>query len=148
MNAGKRFLCLVENWKVILSASPSGRNFAVFSWDRKKNFRFSVLKRVQVSEIPPYLQEKQAKIGVLRSNRPTDTAKNAIHSRKKFFLFIYHFFRYHNAREVATNKIRNTVTQEEGYDQLAQQWNERAYSSCIRSRSARLDLCSSLPFQD
>lgn len=74
--------------------------------------------------------------------------KTAIFNWTLFVLFICILIRYHNAREVATHKIRNTVTQEEGYDQQAQQWNERKYSSCIRSRSARLNLCSSLPFQD
>ena len=55
---------------------------------------------------------------------------------------------YHNTREVATHKIRNTVTQGEGYDQQPQQQNDSEHSGCIRLRSARLSSCSSLPFQD
>ena len=39
---------------------------------------------------------------------------------------------YHNTREVATHKIRNTVTQGEGYDRKALQWNEEKRSGCIR----------------
>lgn len=35
---------------------------------------------------------------------------------------------YHNTREVATHKIRNTVTQGEGYDRQARQWNEEKHS--------------------
>ena len=65
-----------------------------------------------------------------------------------FVLFISLFIRYHNTREVATHRIRNTVTQGEGYDRQARQWNEEKYSSYIRRRSARLSSCSSLPFQD
>jgi len=57
--------------------------------------------------------------------------KTAIFNWTLFALFICILIRYHNAREVATHKIRNTVTQEEGYDRQAQQWNERAYSICI-----------------
>ena len=49
-----------------------------------------------------------------------------------FVLFISLFIRYHNTREVATHKIRNTVTQGEGYDRQARQWNDSAHSSCIR----------------
>ena len=40
--------------------------------------------------------------------------------------------RYHNTREVATHKIRNTVTQGEGYDRQTRQWNEEKHSGCIR----------------
>ena len=40
----------------------------------------------------------------------------AIYSWTLFVLFILLFIRYHNTREVATHKIRNTVTQREGYD--------------------------------
>ena len=65
-----------------------------------------------------------------------------------FVLFISLFIRYHNTREVATHRIRNTVTQGEGYDRQARQWNEEKYSGYIRRRSARLSLCRSLPFQD
>ena len=39
---------------------------------------------------------------------------------------------YHNTREVATHKIRNTVTQGEGYDQQPQQQNDSEHSGCIR----------------
>ena len=48
---------------------------------------------------------------------------------------LHHFerqIRYHNTREVATHKIRNTVTQGEGYDRQARQWNEEKHSGCIR----------------
>ena len=38
------------------------------------------------------------------------TVKSAIMSQKKSFLFFCLFIRYHNTREVATHKIRNTVT--------------------------------------
>lgn len=38
---------------------------------------------------------------------------------------------YHNTREVATHRIRNTVTQGEGYDRKALQWNEEKHSGCI-----------------
>ena len=48
-----------------------------------------------------------------------------------FVLFILLFIRYHNTREVATHKIRNTVTQGEGYDRQALQWNEEKRSGCI-----------------
>ena len=48
-----------------------------------------------------------------------------------FVLFISLFIRYHNTREVATHKIRNTVTQGEGYDRQALQWNEEKRSGCI-----------------
>ena len=65
-----------------------------------------------------------------------------------FVLFILLFIRYYNTREVATHKIRNTVTQGEGYDRKAQQWNEEKHSVCIHQKSARLSSCSSLPFQD
>ena len=39
---------------------------------------------------------------------------------------------YHNIREVDTHKIRNTVTQGEGYDRQARQWNEEKHFGCIR----------------
>ena len=74
--------------------------------------------------------------------------KFATFSWTLFVLFISLFIRYHNTREVATHRIRNTVTQGEGYDRQARQWNEEKYSGYIRRRSARLSLCRSLPFQD
>lgn len=74
--------------------------------------------------------------------------KFATFSWTLFVLFISLFIRYHNTREVATHRIRNTVTQGEGYDRQARQRNEEKYSGCIRRRSARLSSCSSLPFQD
>ena len=49
-----------------------------------------------------------------------------------FVLFISLFIRYHNTREVATHKIRNTVTHGEGYDRQARQWNEEKHFGCIR----------------
>ena len=49
-----------------------------------------------------------------------------------FVLFISLFIRYHNTREVATHKIRNTVTQGEGYDRKARQWSGEKHSGCIR----------------
>ena len=49
-----------------------------------------------------------------------------------FVLFISLQIRYHNTREVATHKIRNTVTQGEGYDRQARQQNEEKHSGCIR----------------
>ena len=49
-----------------------------------------------------------------------------------FVLFISLFIRYHNTREVATHKIRNTVTQGEGYDRQTRQWSEEKHSGCIR----------------
>lgn len=47
-------------------------------------------------------------------------------------LFVWSVIRYHNTREVATHKIRNTVTQGEGYDQQPQQQNDSEHSGCIR----------------
>ena len=58
--------------------------------------------------------------------------KFATFSWTLFVLFISLFIRYHNTREVATHKIRNTVTQGEGYDRQARQRNEEKYSGCIR----------------
>ena len=49
-----------------------------------------------------------------------------------FVLFISLFIRYHNTREVATHKIRNTVTQGEGYDRQPRQQNDSEHSGCIR----------------
>ena len=49
-----------------------------------------------------------------------------------FVLFISLFIRYYNTREVATHRIRNTVTQGEGYDRQARQRNEEKHSGCIR----------------
>ena len=57
--------------------------------------------------------------------------KFATFNRTLFVLFISLFIRYHNTREVATHKIRNTVTQGEGYDRQALQWNEEKHSGCI-----------------
>ena len=57
--------------------------------------------------------------------------KFATFSRALFVLFISLFIRYHNTREVSTHKIRNTVTQGEGYDRKALQWNEEKRSGCI-----------------
>ena len=54
----------------------------------------------------------------------------AFYSWTLFVLFILLFIRYHNTREVATHKIRNTVTQGEGYDRQARQWEK--HSGCIR----------------
>ena len=58
--------------------------------------------------------------------------KFATFNRTLFVLFISLFIRYHNTREVATHKIRNTVTQGEGYDQQPQQQNDSEHSGCIR----------------
>ena len=58
--------------------------------------------------------------------------KFATFSWTLFVLFISLFIRYHNTREVATHKIRNTVTQGEGYDQQPQQQNDSEHSGCIR----------------
>ena len=58
--------------------------------------------------------------------------KFAIFNWTLFVLFISLFIRYHNTREVATHKIRNTVTQGEGYDRKARQWSEEEHSGCIR----------------
>ena len=58
--------------------------------------------------------------------------KFATFNRTLFVLFILLLIRYHNTREVATHKIRNTVTQGEGYDRKARQWSEEKHSGCIR----------------
>ena len=49
-----------------------------------------------------------------------------------FVLFILLLIRYHNTREAATHRIRNTVTQGEGYDRQTRQQNEEKHSDCIR----------------
>ena len=46
-------------------------------------------------------------------------------------LFLVVQNRYDSIREVATHKIRNTVTQGEGYDRKVLQWNEEKRSGCI-----------------
>ena len=54
---------------------------------------------------------------------------------KKCAKKLHHFegqIRYHNTREVVTHKIRNTVTQGEGYDRQPRQQNDSEHSGCIR----------------
>lgn len=58
--------------------------------------------------------------------------KIAAFSWTLFVLFILLFIRYHNTREVATHKIRNTVTQGEGYDRQTRQQSDSEHSGCIR----------------
>jgi len=60
------------------------------------------------------LQEKEAKISLKGLVKLLVMPKNADWSRKKSFLFFCLFIRYHNTREVATHKIRNTVTHGSG----------------------------------
>ena len=72
------------------------------------------------------------KIRIAKSiKRPDYLTKFAFFNWTLFVLFISLFIRYHNTCEVATHKIRNTVTQGEGYDRKALQWNEEKRSGCI-----------------
>ena len=60
--------------------------------------------------------------------------KSKMTEAKKCAKKLHHFegqIRYHNTREVATHKIRNTVTQGEGYDRQTRQWSEEKHSGCI-----------------
>ena len=88
----------------------------------------------------PYRLTKPLKSTVLHNfNSILQKQRNMLIFKQKFatfnwtlfVLFISLFIRYHNTREVATHKIRNTVTQGEGYDRKALQWNEEKRSGCI-----------------
>ena len=68
-----------------------------------------------------------------------------------FVLFISLFIRYHNTREVATHKIRNTVTQGEGYDRQARRTRGKFPVSVMPEVCLPMTapgLRSSLPFRD
>ena len=124
-----------------------------------KSFKYGVDKKCPLimKNTCPYRLTKPLKSTVLHNfNSILQKQRNMLIFKQKFaffswtlfVLFILLFIRYHNTREVATHRIRNTVTQGEGYDRQARQWYEENHSGCIRCRSARLSSCSSLPFQD
>ena len=108
-----------------------------------KSFKCGVDKKCPLimKNTCPYRLTKPLKSPVLHNfNSILQKQRNMLIFKQKFVtfnwtlfvLFISLFIRYHNTREVATHKIRNTVTQGEGYDRQLRQQNDSEHSGCIR----------------
>jgi len=118
--------------------SSDGLFFSVATGRNSSGFTDSTW--LHMFEKTDVLQGKEAKSGLKGLVRLLVPPKNADWSRKKSFLFFCLFIRYHNTREVATHKIRNTVTHGSG--------NRPRYRGLLYPQSAHEEAALPLPFQD